>query len=246
MSDSVQGALRAAIEARGLPRRARERRRPRRGHPRGRRRRLGDALRPRGQSRCRSPPGRVGRRRGRCPRRRRASTRSAGSPQRRRLEELHWVPGRILDEHLLAARAGDDVVPERESGRMQSTDDVIDRLHRDDQRFQPPASGCRPSGIGRAAELCGPASQSDRSPRSTIANAAHPLRRLEAEVLDVERGGRVDVLDEVADGRHQAFRKDDLLGAFPEELYRAPGGAHRPGRSSRSGSPRAGRPSTRS
>ena len=39
------------------------------------------------------------------------------------------------------------------------------------RRFQPPGSGRVPSGIGRAAELCGPLSQRTRSPRSTIANA---------------------------------------------------------------------------
>ncbi len=44
-------------------------------------------------------------------------------------------------------------------------------------RFQPPGPGLRPSGIGRPAELAGPASSSRRLPRVTSANAGAALNR---------------------------------------------------------------------
>jgi hypothetical protein len=42
-------------------------------------------------------------------------------------------------------------------------------------RFQPPGSGLRPSGIGRPAELFGPASSRRSLPRITSANAGEAL-----------------------------------------------------------------------
>ena len=67
-------------------------------------------------------------------------------------------------------------------------------------RFQPPGPGLAPSGIGRPAELAGPASSSRRLPRLTSANAGAALRQhLEAEQLGVEGDRLVDVVDHVAD-----------------------------------------------
>src|SRR6516164_2471353 len=44
-------------------------------------------------------------------------------------------------------------------------------------RFQPPGPGLAPSGIGRPAELLGPASNSRSDPRATSANAGAALER---------------------------------------------------------------------
>ena len=76
MSAAVRDALRAAIEARGLPvARARLRRRPRRRDSRGRGRRERDALRPEPERGRLAPSGRADERRGRRARRRRARRR---------------------------------------------------------------------------------------------------------------------------------------------------------------------------
>ena len=67
-------------------------------------------------------------------------------------------------------------------------------------RFQPPGPGVAPSGIGRPAELFGPARSSRRLPRLTSANAGAALvSDLEAEKRGVEGDRLVDVVDHVAD-----------------------------------------------
>ena len=52
-------------------------------------------------------------------------------------------------------------------------------------RFQPPGAGCAPSGIGRPAELFGPARSSRRFPRFTSANAGAALVRSSKPSLSV-------------------------------------------------------------
>ena len=75
------------------------------------------------------------------------------------------------------------------------------------KRFQPPDVGCRPSGIGRAAELAGPLSQTLRSPQPDPRECpAHLVDDLEAELVAVEGDRPTNVGDHVADGgRHQRY-----------------------------------------
>jgi len=73
----------------------------------------------------------------------------------RRLEQLDRIAGRVLGQHLPPARTIDRVVAEAGAGVAQAPDR---RVEVDDL------------GIGRAADVPGPASQSARPSRSRIAN----------------------------------------------------------------------------
>jgi hypothetical protein len=91
------------------------------------------------------------------------------------LEQLDHVAGWILEQDLLPAGPGHDVVAERGARIAQVCDVSVDIV--DDEMDSIPAAGAgfRPSGIGRPAELCGPARSSRRLPRVTSANAGDAL-----------------------------------------------------------------------
>ena len=75
-----------------------------------------------------------------------------GSPAR--LEKLDRIAIRVVDEDLLAARAADDVVAQRRPRPCAAQRPTGARSPTSiTKRFQPPGCGCRPSGMGRAAEL---------------------------------------------------------------------------------------------
>ena len=117
------------------------------------------------------------------------------------LEQLDRVARGILEQDLLAARPGDDVVAET-SDRPPSAARPRPRCPRRSRwmRFHPPGSGVRPSGIGRPAELFGPLSNRRRLPRDDIGKRRRGVREhREPEVGGVERDGVFDVVDHVAD-----------------------------------------------
>src|SRR5262245_54681249 len=83
-----------------------------------------------------------------CPRN---SSRLARSGSARRLEELDRVPGRVVDEYLLAAGAGDDIVAEAETRcaeplhlGLDVVDDEVDAVPA--TRLGLPPVGHRPPG----------------------------------------------------------------------------------------------------
>ena len=78
---------------------------------------------------------------------------------RARSEELDRIPGRILDHHLRAARPGDRIVPSGRPPLVQPCESLGNVVDHDHEPVPPPGSGARPSGIGRAAELCGPSAR---------------------------------------------------------------------------------------
>src|SRR5262249_40019353 len=78
----------------------------------------------------------------------------------RSLEQLHEIAVPILQQDLLPAMSHADVVAEVEAGKLHFRHSDTRSSTSTTKRFHPPRSGRRPSGMGRAAELCGPASQS--------------------------------------------------------------------------------------
>jgi hypothetical protein len=70
-----------------------------------------------------------------------------GRFRQRWFEELDRVAGRVLEQDLLAAHAGDDVVAEEGAGCAQLFDKAARSDTSSENRFQPPGSGCVPSGI---------------------------------------------------------------------------------------------------
>ena len=111
------------------------------------------------------------------------------------------MPDGIVEQDLLAARAADDVVAKRQPGGAQPLDlggDVVD-----DQVDAVPAArlrAVRPSGIGRPAELVGPAEQQSQPAADDVGERRRCARaQLEAEVGGVEGDGVLDVVDHVAD-----------------------------------------------
>ena len=87
------------------------------------------------------------------------------------LEELDQIAGRVLDEDLRPAGAGDDVVAEAQARGAQAV--VLGGEAHDDELDPVPAAGDRPAAIrnGRPAELVRPLSNSRSPPRRTSANA---------------------------------------------------------------------------
>jgi hypothetical protein len=82
----------------------------------------------------------------------------------RRLKDADRVAGGVVDEGLSTARSTDYVVAKPEARGAEALDLGVDVV--DDEVDVVPASwsGLRPSGIGRPAELSGPASSSRRLP----------------------------------------------------------------------------------
>jgi hypothetical protein len=74
------------------------------------------------------------------------------------LEELDWVAGGIVDQDLLAARPGDDVVAEAQPGGAQPLDFAGEVL--DDQVDAVPAAGSGCAAVGhRSSGRAGGAAQ---------------------------------------------------------------------------------------
>ena len=118
----------------------------------------------------------------------------------RRLEQLDRVAGRVVQDDLPSARAGDHVAAEGHAGGAQPGDLGVDVVDQQVDAVPAAGSGRRPSGIGRPAELAGPDSSSRRLPRRTSANAGRNARvRGEAQVGGVEVDRGLDVVDQVAD-----------------------------------------------
>ena len=87
-----------------------------------------------------------------------------------RREELDRVAGGILDQHLRAARPAQRLVPEADAGGSQPVGERVDVVDLEHEAVPATRRGTEPSGIGLAAEVWGPLSQSSRPSRSTIAN----------------------------------------------------------------------------
>ncbi len=123
----------------------------------------------------------------------------AASRHRRASNSSIGVAVGVLDEDLLAARPGDDRVPERRRRPRADRSTLAARSSTSrTNRFQPPGSGWRPSGIGRAAELAGPLSHRieiaatgrGRTPRPSARRCSNPRS------VAVERDRPVDVGDD--------------------------------------------------
>ena len=97
------------------------------------------------------------------------------SPRLCRLEELDRVAGGVVEQDLLTP--GPAMMSLRKltpAARSRCTSAAMSSTTKW-MRFQPPGSGWRPSGIGRPAELVGPASSNRSLPRRTSANAGEAL-----------------------------------------------------------------------
>ena len=85
--------------------------------------------------------------------------RSAGQPGlgEGRLEQLDWVAARILDQDLLAADAGDDVVAEAGAVLAQIGDDRVDVGDLELKAI--PSAGRRHRAVGHGLTTTGPAAR---------------------------------------------------------------------------------------
>ena len=91
----------------------------------------------------------------------------SGSEARSRLEQLDQVARRVLDEDLLPAGTGDDVVAERHAFGPQAGDLGVQVGRKEVNPVPPPGPGRAPSGVARPAELSGPLSSRRRLSRMT-------------------------------------------------------------------------------
>jgi hypothetical protein len=102
-----------------------------------------------------------------------------GSPLFRRRKQLDWIARRVVDEHLRAP--GPLIKSLRKATPAARSAAAVDAVSGNSitSLFQPPGAGLRPSGIGLAADVCGPLSHrlNPRSSRATMTNAG-PQRSL--------------------------------------------------------------------
>src|SRR5437588_3971680 len=124
-------------------------------------------------------------------------------------EQLDRVAGRVLDQHLAAARPGDRLVAEGGTGGTQPLDRGVEILDLDDQ----PVPAAR---LGAAAirHRTGRGGQRAGEPESQVValddghGRAVPLLFPEAELVDVEGDRGIDIRDEVTHRCHGPVLSD--------------------------------------
>ncbi len=90
------------------------------------------------------------------------------------LEEFDQVAGRVGEQDLASAGAGDDVAKEGQTRVAEPSDLGIDVVEDEVDAIAAPAVASS-SGVARAPELAGPDSRSRRGPRTTSAKAGTKL-----------------------------------------------------------------------
>src|SRR5262249_52756500 len=139
-----------------------------------------------------------------------------GEPERQLalpgLEELDRVPRRGVEDDLLAAGAGDDLVAEAETGVTQPVHLGGDVVHDELDAVPAPGLGATAIGHGPSRGARGPAEQeAEVAPGDVGERRGRAREEREAQVIGVEGDGFVDVVDHVpdVDGAHGfSFRRE--------------------------------------
>src|SRR5262245_10691329 len=120
----------------------------------------------------------------------------------RRLEQLHRIPRRILDQDLLTAHTGDDVIAESHTSLAQSRDELREIVHLD--RKAVPTARLWHSAVGHRSSAAALRIRHAED-QAQIAARQHRKRRrgmhveMKAEMRRVKRDRGVDVANDVAD-----------------------------------------------